>query len=239
MSWIWASISPPSCPIGVHGQDLFLDVLADAGLVLFPVSAAQTRLSGLGVPILLHPQSCVRSVLLLWPLRLLSVGLVAVVVPAVAQFIVQLRLQTILHELGDGLLRTGSGCRPCCRCLPSAAAPGFSPVARFLPGYGTNSTTPLVKKIAQNGVSFEYEYDTRGNITSEKRGDLTTTYQYDALGQLVRVNDPHENATWVYNYDRGGNITSKVKYAYTTGRSRNGRLKRSPTSTATATGKTS
>ena len=84
-------------------------------------------------------------------------------------------------------------------------------------GYGTNSTTPLVKKIAQNGVSFEYEYDTRGNITSEKRGDLTTTYQYDALGQLIRVNDPHENATWVYNYDRGGNILSKVKYAYTTG----------------------
>ncbi len=84
-------------------------------------------------------------------------------------------------------------------------------------GYGTNSTTPLVKKIAQNGVSFEYEYDTRGNITSEKRGNLTTTYQYDALGQLVRVNDPHENATWVYNYDRGGNIISKVKYAYTTG----------------------
>ena len=37
------------------------------------------------------------------------------------------------------------------------------------------------------------------------------------LGQLIRVNDPHENATWVYNYDRGGNITSKVKYAYTTG----------------------
>ena len=83
-------------------------------------------------------------------------------------------------------------------------------------GYGVNSSTPLVKKIAQNGISFEYEYDTRGNITSEKRGDLTTTYQYDVLGQLTRVNDPHENATWVYNYDRGGNITSKVKYAYTT-----------------------
>ena len=84
-------------------------------------------------------------------------------------------------------------------------------------GFGTNSTTPLVKKITQNGISFEYEYDTRGNIVSEKRGNLTTTYAYDALGQLIRVNDPHENATWVYNYDRGGNITSKVRYAYTTG----------------------
>ena len=84
-------------------------------------------------------------------------------------------------------------------------------------GYGTNSTTPLVKKITQNGISFEYTYDTRGNIVSEKRGNLTTTYAYDALGQLIRVNDPHENATWVYNYDRGGNILSKVRYAYTTG----------------------
>ena len=37
------------------------------------------------------------------------------------------------------------------------------------------------------------------------------------LGQLIRVNDPHENATWVYSYDRGGNILSKAKYAYTTG----------------------
>ena len=27
----------------------------------------------------------------------------------------------------------------------------------------------------------------RGNITSEKRGDLTTTCQYDALGQLIRM----------------------------------------------------
>lgn len=33
----------------------------------------------------------------------------------------------------------------------------------------------------------------------------------------MRVNDPHENATWVYEYDRGGNITFKKKYAYTTG----------------------
>ncbi len=84
-------------------------------------------------------------------------------------------------------------------------------------GYGTNSTTPLVKKITQNGISFEYTYDNRGNIISEKRDGLTTTYAYDAIGQLVRVNDPHENASWVYNYDRGGNILSKVKYAYTTG----------------------
>ena len=89
-------------------------------------------------------------------------------------------------------------------------------------GYGTNSTSPLVSSITQNGINFSYTYDSRGNITSETRSkgtnnSKTTGYVYDALGQLIRVNDPHENATWVYNYDRGGNITSKVRYAYTTG----------------------
>ena len=52
---------------------------------------------------------------------------------------------------------------------------------------------------------------------SQKSGTLTTTCVYDALGQLVRVDDPHENATWVYEYDRGGNMTKRKKYAYTTG----------------------
>ena len=95
-------------------------------------------------------------------------------------------------------------------------------------GYGANSTTPLVSKITQStpagaAMNFEYEYDSRGNITKEKRGSLTTSYVYDALGQLVRVNDPHDTTsgsngtTWVYNYDRGGNILSKARYAYTTG----------------------
>ena len=81
--------------------------------------------------------------------------------------------------------------------------------------YGTGATTPLVKKITQNGIGFEYTYDERGNIVSEKRGSLTTTYAYDALGQLIRVNDPDENKTWVYEYDLGGNMTKRTQYAYT------------------------
>ncbi len=87
--------------------------------------------------------------------------------------------------------------------------------------YGAGATTPLISTITQgadaNAMNFAYEYDSQGNIVSENRNGDVTTYSYDALGQLIRVNDPHENATWVYNYDRGGNITSKVKYAYTTG----------------------
>ena len=92
----------------------------------------------------------------------------------------------------------------------------------YAPGataYGENATTPLVSSITQgdgeNAMNFAYTYDNRGNITSETRNGLTTTYVYDALGQLVRVNDPHENATWIYSYDRGGNILNKAKYAYT------------------------
>lgn len=82
-------------------------------------------------------------------------------------------------------------------------------------GHGDGSTTPLVEKIDRTQIPFEYTYDSRGNIKTEKRGNLTTSYEYDAIGQLIRVNDPHENKTWVYEYDRGGNMTKRVQYAYT------------------------
>ena len=79
--------------------------------------------------------------------------------------------------------------------------------------YGAGATTPLVKKITQAGMNFEYAYDSRGNITSEKRNGVETKYAYDALGQLVYVNDPHEGAIWYYKYDQGGNILEKRRYA--------------------------
>ena len=88
--------------------------------------------------------------------------------------------------------------------------------------YGTNATTPLVQSITQgsgtNALNFSYTYDSRGNIISETRNGVTTTYEYDELGQLTRVNDPNDptafneggsitnGTTWIYTYDRGGNI---------------------------------
>ena len=51
-------------------------------------------------------------------------------------------------------------------------------------------------------------------VDEVKKTNLECT---NALGQLIRVNDPHENATWVYRCDRGGNFQSKAKYTYTTG----------------------
>ena len=45
--------------------------------------------------------------------------------------------------------------------------------------------------------------------------------QYDALGQLIRENDPFNSTaglkgtTWVFSYDQGGNILSKTAYPFT------------------------
>ena len=88
---------------GVHGQDLLLNVLADAGLILlqqlgfkftFPIprhgdlnipEAGAERLAAVAVPAV--------------------VGLfVPVVILAVAQFILQLGVQAFLHEFRDGFL---------------------------------------------------------------------------------------------------------------------------------------
>ena len=106
----------------------------------------------------------------------------------------------------------------------------YSTAYTYVPGsstYGANATTPLVAMITQgsgaNAMNFAYTYDNRGNITSETRNGVTTTYEYDALGQLTRVNDPNDptgstfGTTWIYSYDRGGNILYKSAYVYTTG----------------------
>ena len=99
----------------------------------------------------------------------------------------------------------------------------YTYVAGNTAGYGANATTSLIETITQgsgeNAMNFAYTYDSRGNITSETRNGVTTTYEYDELGQLIRVNDPNDPAadsvrgtTWVYNYDRGGNILQKLAY---------------------------
>ncbi len=45
----------------------------------------------------------------------------------------------------------------------------------------------------------------KGNIVSVVQDGKKTEYAYDALGQLIRVDDQQENETWVYTYDQGGN----------------------------------
>ncbi len=87
---------------------------------------------------------------------------------------------------------------------------------------GAGNTTGLLSRITYPHTQFLYSYDNMGNITAWTKDDVTVTYEYDALGQLIRVNDPTDTrggtgTTWAFEYDRGGNILNKKRYAYTTG----------------------
>ena len=100
----------------------------------------------------------------------------------------------------------------------------FNTIIGYTDGaYGTNSTTGLLRHMFQGNENFVYYYDNVGNISYMYRTGKYTGYAYDALGQLIRVNDQTDTTsgatgtTWTYEYDRGGNIISKSRYAYTTG----------------------
>ena len=79
-----------------------------------------------------------------------------------------------------------------------------------------NQTTMLVKSIETAAGTFTYTYDEVGNIKSVSDGTYTTSYDYDALNQLVRENNQQIGKTYTYAY-QNGNITERKEYAYTTG----------------------
>ena len=79
-----------------------------------------------------------------------------------------------------------------------------------------NQTTTLVKSIETAAGTFTYTYDEVGNIKSVSDGTYTTSYDYDALNQLVRENNQQIGKTYTYAY-QNGNITERKEYAYTTG----------------------
>ena len=87
-------------------------------------------------------------------------------------------------------------------------------------GYGTGSVTNLVSSITQPGCNCGYGYDDNGNIASATLNGKWTGYTYDALGQLVQVNDHSDprsgenGTTWKYTYDLGGNILKKERFEY-------------------------
>ena len=87
-------------------------------------------------------------------------------------------------------------------------------------GYGTGSVTNLVASITQPGCNCGYGYDDNGNIASATLNGKWTGYTYDALGQLVQINDHSDTrsgengTTWKYTYDLGGNILKKERFAY-------------------------
>ena len=79
-------------------------------------------------------------------------------------------------------------------------------------------TSSLVESVNNAGETLSYTYDSMGNIsTIKKDGVLRESYQYDALGQLTRVDSAVQNKSFAYTYDAGGNLTAVKEYAYTTG----------------------
>ena len=47
-----------------------------------------------------------------------------------------------------------------------------------------------------NQITFRASLHSSGEAFVIGHLSTLTTYTYDALGQLIRVDDPHENATW-------------------------------------------
>lgn len=83
----------------------------------------------------------------------------------------------------------------------------------------SGTTTDKIASVKNNGTAIAYEYDEKGNITGITQGGKKTTYQYDALNQLLRENNEARGRTFTYKYDTGGNIKEKREHAYTAGQS--------------------
>lgn len=79
----------------------------------------------------------------------------------------------------------------------------------------TLKTTTSLKKITTDNNTYEYTYDTLGNIVEVKiDNNLTNKYYYDDINQLIREDDLINNQTVLYTYDLGGNLLNKKYYIY-------------------------
>ena len=90
---------------------------------------------------------------------------------------------------------------------------------------GASAADKPVKDDNGTQVFFGDVEDTVGTTAlighADARQSNRVSYQYDALGQLVRTNDPFDSTagvqgtTWVYSYNQGGNILRKAAYPFT------------------------
>lgn len=70
-----------------------------------------------------------------------------------------------------------------------------------------------VEEETHEGETIEYSYDDNGNIIEViKNGEIETSYEYDAKGQLIRENSKSGEATITYEYDDVGNILKSEEH---------------------------
>ncbi len=74
-----------------------------------------------------------------------------------------------------------------------------------------------VQSFEVGGVTYIFDYDDNGNITSISNDDGGVDYTYDSQNQLIREDNNWAGKTFVWTYDTAGNITSEKEYAYTLG----------------------
>ncbi|MFA0813457.1 RHS repeat-associated core domain-containing protein, partial [Microbulbifer epialgicus] len=61
------------------------------------------------------------------------------------------------------------------------------------------------KRITENGLSIDYSYDPMGNLLTTTTGGLTTTLEYDDVGNKSKQIDP-SMGTWEYRYNAFGEL---------------------------------
>ena len=72
------------------------------------------------------------------------------------------------------------------------------------------STTSLLSDFYVSSKNYRYEYDERGNITKVTlNGSVEAEYGYDSLDRLVSETRGGVTTTW--EYDANGNITKRAK----------------------------
>ena len=93
---------------------------------------------------------------------------------------------------------------------------GITTTYRFMNGAGENTTTTVVESVSEGGFTTSYTYDANGNILSITRTNDATNevvdtkvYRYDGKNQLI-FEGTSETVGTTYTYDNNGNILSKT-----------------------------
>jgi RHS repeat-associated protein len=74
--------------------------------------------------------------------------------------------------------------------------------------YDNDAAGQLVARTTGTGDVTTFRHDTRGNVVEKRAGDTVTTYEFDAVDQMVGAVGPH--AELVFERDRLGRVTRET-----------------------------